>query len=330
MTRSIEEEQRRKRRKRLIRGLVMGGAAVGLPALVNALVSRRARRLPALEWGTGDRYRWRRGEIAFQRLGEGPPLVLLHSLGPGHSAVEWRRAAEHLARDHEVYAPDLLGWGQSEKPSLTYDSGLYVELLTDFLRQVVGERAVVAAAGLPAAYAVQVAADRGELLRALALVVPQGIGLSDDEPDVKDAVVHRLLRLPVLGTSALNLFTSRSALGSYLRREVYGSPVLVGDTLVDEHYRASHQDGAHVALAALLSGRLSHGVRDVLSRLELPVWIAWGRRAASPPVEIADFWLQELPGAELEVFESCGVLPHAESPGELCAKLESFLGSLDD
>ncbi len=330
MARTSEQEQRRKRRKRLIRGLVMGGAAVGLPALANALVSRRARRLPALSWGTGDRYRWRHGEIAFQRLGEGPPVVFLHSFGPGHSAVEWRRTAELLAPGHEVYAPDLLGWGQSEKPRVRYDSALYVELVADFLRQVVGGPAVIAAAGLPAAYAVQVAADRGELVRALALIVPQGIGLSDDPPDVKDAVVHRLLRLPILGTSALNLFTSRSALGSYLRREVYGSPVSVGETLVDEYYRASHQEGAHLALAAHLSGRLNHGVRDVLQRLEAPVWIAWGRRAASPPVETADFWLQRLPGAELEVFESCGLLPHAESPGELCAKLESFLGSLED
>lgn len=329
MARTSEEEQRRRRRKRLVRGLVMGGAAVGLPALANALVSRRARRLPALEWGSGDRYRWREGEIAFHRLGEGPPLVLLHSFGPGHSAVEWQSAAELLARGHQVYAPDLLGWGQSEKPTVTYDAGLYIELLADFLRQAVGEPAVVVAAGLPAAYAVQVAADRSERVRALALIVPQGIGLSDDGPDFKDAVVHRLLRLPVLGTSALNLFTSRTALGAYLRRDVYGSPGSVGDALVDEHYRASHQDGARLALAAHLSGTLNHGVRDVLSGLELPVWIAWGRRATNPPIETADFWLQRLPGAELEVFESCGLLPHAESPAELCAKLESFLATLD-
>ena len=307
----------------------MGGAAVGLPALFNALVSRRAQRLPALKWGSGDRYRWKQGTVAFQRLGEGTRVALIHSFGPGHSAVEWRRAAEILARTHEVFAPDLLGWGQSEKPRLTYDSELYIELLADFLRHVVGARAVVVAAGLPAAYAVQVAADQPGLLRALALVVPQGIELYGDEPDFKDAVVHRLLRLPILGTSALNLFTSRSALAGYLRRDVYASPGLVDHALVDEHYRASHQGGAHGALAAHLSGYLNHGVRDILSRLDLPVWIAWGRRATSPSVETADLWLQRLPGAELEVFESCGIHPHAESPGELCGKLEGFLAKLD-
>ncbi|MEE8522373.1 MAG: alpha/beta fold hydrolase [Thermoanaerobaculia bacterium] len=330
MAATSDQEQRRRRRKRLIRGLLMGGAAVGLPALVNALVSRRARKLPSVSWGSGDRFAWKHGEIAYQHFGEGKPVVLLHSLGPGHSAVEWRLAAELLARHREVYALDLLGWGRSDKPPLTYDSELYIKLIADFLAEVVGERVILAAAGLPAAYAVQIAADQPELVRALALVVPQGIELHGDEPDFKDAIVHRLLRLPILGTSALNIYTSRSGLAGYLRREVYDSDAMVDDTLVDEHYRASHQPGAHAALAAHLSGYLNHGVRDILGRLDLPVWFLWGRQATSPPVETADLWLRQLPDAAIEVVESAGILPHAEAPEELVSKLDGLLSKLED
>jgi pimeloyl-ACP methyl ester carboxylesterase len=330
MAATSDQEQRRRRRKRLIRGLLMGGAAVGLPALVNALVSRRAQKLPSVTWGSGDRFAWKHGEVAYQHLGEGLPVVLLHSLGPGHSATEWRRTAELLARRRQVYALDLLGWGRSDKPPLTYDSELYIRLVADFIAEVVGERAVLAAAGLPAAYAVQVAADQPELVRALALIVPQGIDVHGDEPDFKDAVVHRLLRLPILGTSALNVYTSRSGLAGYLRREVYASEAPVDDDLVDEHYRASHQPGAHAALAAHLSGYLNHGVRDILGRLDLPVTLFWGRQAASPPVETADLWLRQLPDAEIEVVESAGILPHAEAPDALASKLDAMLSELED
>ncbi len=308
----------------------MGGAAIGVPALINALVSRRAQRLPAARWGSGDRYAWKGGDVVFQRLGEGPPLVLVHSLGPGHSSTEWRRAAEVLATGYRVHVPDLPGWGRSEKSAPAYDSELYIELLADFLKDVVGERAVVVAAGLPAAYSVQLGVDQPELVRALALVVPLGIEMHGDEPDLKDAVVHRLLRLPILGTSALNLFTSRSAIANYLSREVYAWPALVDDALVEEHYRSSHLPGAHAALAAYLSGYLNHGVSDALGRLAVPLWIAWGRRAASPSVETADLWLRHLPEAEIEVLEQCGILPHAESPEEFCRKLEQFLTHLGD
>ena len=308
----------------------MGGAAIGVPAVLNALVSRRARRLPAVTWGSGDRYAWKSGDVVFQHLGDGSPVVLIHSFGPGHGAAEWRRAAEILAQSYEVFAPDLLGWGYSQVSGLTCDSELYIRLIRDFLEDVVGRRAVIVAAGLSAAYAVQIAVDQQELVSGLALVSPLGIDLHGDEPDLKDAVVYRLLRLPILGTSALNLYTSRSAMASYLRREVYASSAAVDDELVDEHYRSSHQPGSQAALAAYLAGYLNHGVREALGRLGRPLWLAWGRHAASPPVETADLWLRQCPDAGLEVFEHAGVLPHAESPKEFCGKLERFLANLGE
>ncbi len=328
MAETRDEELRKKRRRRLVRGLVMGGAAIGVPALINAMVSRRAGKLPAAVWGHGEAADWKHGKIRYQRLGEGPPVLLLHSFGPGHSSEEWRGVAEKLAGGYEIFAPDLLGWGRSDKPPLTYDGELYIELIRDFTERVIGAPPAIVAAGLSAAYAVQLAIDQGEMIRALALIVPLGIELHGDEPDFKDALVHRLLRLPILGTSALNVYTSRSAIATYLGREVYAAAKQVDDALVDRHYRNSHQPGAHGALAAFLSGYLNHSVRENLDRVDVPAWLGWGRRAATPPVESADLWLRSLPTAELEIFENSGILPHAESAEEVARRLERFLGDL--
>lgn len=315
----------------MTQGLVVGGAAVGLPALLNSLVARRARNLPDATWGSGDRYRWSHGDIAYQRLGEGPAVVLIHAFGPGHSSDEWRGAAEQLAPSFEVFAPDLPGWGQSSASGDHHDSELYIQLLRDFLDHVVaadspGRRVVLVAAGLSAAYAVQTVIDQPSRISALGLIAPLGMELYGDEPDLKDAVLNRMLRLPILGTSAINVFTSRANIAAYLRRDVFGSPSLVDEALIDSHYLNSHRDGAQEALAAYVSGYLNHGVRELLPRVNVPTWIAWGRRAVSPPVESADLWISRLPDADLEVFEQAGILPHAESPGEFGRKLEGFLG----
>lgn len=328
---TTQEEQKRRRRKLLVRGLLLGGAAVGLPALANALIARRSRQLRSAGWGQARAYAWKHGEVAFQRLGEGAPLVLLHSFGPGHDSEEWREVAESLAGDHEVFALDFLGWGRSEKPKIDYDDELYIQLIVDFLEDVVGHRATLVAAGLSAAYAVQAAADHPELVRALALSVPSGVHIYGDEPDLKDALVHRLLRTPILGTSALNITTSHTAIGRYLKRDVFAAADRVDAALVDRHYNSSHQPGSHVPLAAYLSGYLNHRVEEALARLDCRIWIGWGREARNPPVETADLWLRHAgPSIELEVFEETGNLPHAESVVDFTERLRAFLAALPD
>ena len=47
-----EEEQRRRRRQRILRGLLLGGAAIGLPAVINATIARQARRIAGSALGT--------------------------------------------------------------------------------------------------------------------------------------------------------------------------------------------------------------------------------------------------------------------------------------
>ena len=329
MARSPAEEQRRRRRKRLVQGLFLGGAAVGVPALINLVVARRARDVPDAIWGSRDVYRYdsvlTRGEASYQRLGHGEPLLLLHAFGPGHSSAEWRRAAEELARSFEVFAPDLPGWGHSDTFEGPIDPGFYVDWLKDFMTDVIGRPAVVVAAGLPAAYALHLAAREPNLVRALGLVVPLGLESYGREPEMRDAIMHRMLRSPVLGTSALNVFTSRASIATYLRREVYASPNLVDDALIDLHYTNSHRSGCQRALAAHASGFLNHSVKNLLERVRQPIWLAWGRKAAGSGVEAADLWLLRLPQAELEIFEQSGILPHAESPEEFGRKLERFL-----
>lgn len=326
-----QEEQKRRRRKLLIRGLLLGSAAVGMPALANALIARRSQRLRSAGWGRTHRFAWKHGEISFQRMGEGPAVLLLHSFGPGHDSEEWRRVAELLSDDHEVFAIDLIGWGRSDKPKLHYDHELYIQLVVDFIEDVVRSRTVPIAAGLAGAYAVQVAVDHPESVRGVALAVPSGVNIYGDEPDLKDALVHRLLRAPILGTSALNLYTSHTSIARYLKRDVYAAPDRVDAALVDRHYHSSHQPGSHHPLAAYLSGYLNHRVEETLARLDCPIWIGWGREAKNPPVETADLWLRHAASdVELDVFEDSGNLPHVEAAPEFAERVQSFLAKLPD
>jgi pimeloyl-ACP methyl ester carboxylesterase len=326
MALTSQEDQKRRRRGRLLKGLLLGGAAVGLPALANVLISRRNRRLATASWGEPRRYAWKLGEISYQDLGTGDePVILVHSFGPGHDGEEWRPVAQELARDHRVLVPDMIGWGRSEKPNSTYDAEIYIQLLNDFIEDVAGGRCVLVAAGLSASYAIQVAIDHPEAIVAVGAVVPSGIEIAGDEPDLRDALVHWLLRTPIFGTSALNIYTSQTAIGQYLRREVFAAPERADAARVEHLHRSSHQPGAHASLAAYLSGYSNHRIVDALSRFSLPLWLAWGRQAKHPPIETADLWIQRAPQAELDVFDMSGTLPHLEEPRAFAERFESYL-----
>jgi pimeloyl-ACP methyl ester carboxylesterase len=53
-------------------------------------------------------------ETHFLRAGRGEPVLLLHGLGA--SSYSWRFVLPELAKHYEVFAPDLPGFGRSEKP----------------------------------------------------------------------------------------------------------------------------------------------------------------------------------------------------------------------
>ncbi|HET9225059.1 MAG TPA: alpha/beta fold hydrolase [Thermoanaerobaculia bacterium] len=312
----------------LVKGLLLAGAAIGVPALVSAVIRRRADPPQSPRWGRAHRYSGRHGEIVFQELGmrgNRPPIVLLHSFGPGHDSNEWRAAAERLAEQYPVYALDLPGWGRSDGPKQgIWAPALYVEAIEGFLSGVVREPAVLIASGSAAPYAVRIASMHPGRLLTLGLVCPTGL-----DPGAGSSFLGTLLRIPVVGDTVLDLLTSRSAITHHLRKEVYAAPERVDAALLDHHYRSSHLPRSRAALAAWLGGDLQDSVAETLPELGIPVWIAWGRQCAAPRVEDADRWLKRLPHtAEIEVFESAGALPHAEASAAFCRTLDRFISGI--
>ncbi len=68
-------------------------------------------------------------------VGEGPPVVLIHGSGPGVTAwANWRTVIPALSIDRRVIAPDMVGFGFTERPSnINYDRDVWVNHLVDLL-----------------------------------------------------------------------------------------------------------------------------------------------------------------------------------------------------
>src|SRR6266849_3847879 len=122
-------------------------------------------------------YRWKQGHIFYKVLGttDAPPLVLLHAPGVGASSYEMRRIMQPLAQHYRVYAPDLLGFGLSDRPRLDYSAETYISLCHDFLADVVKQPATLVASRLSCNYAIAIAGRFPDLCERLVLISPTSL-----------------------------------------------------------------------------------------------------------------------------------------------------------
>ena len=190
-----------------------GAGAVALASWLGARLSGPANSMIEAE---ERRYAWRHGEVTYKVKGRGAPVVLIHGIYAGASSFEYRRVFDLLARDFRVYAVDLLGFGQSQRPSLVYTPTLYETLVLDFLTQVVGAAdhpAFVVASSLSAAFTIRAAAERPSHFSRLVLIEPTGIESRTGPvaPPVQRALLA-ILRSPIIGQAIYQLLTSRAGL----------------------------------------------------------------------------------------------------------------------
>lgn len=72
--------------------------------------------------------------ISYRRAGEGEPVLLLH--GFPDTSYAWRKIIPQLAERYTVIAPDLLGCGASDRPSVGYEKRSVAAQLRDLVRQL--------------------------------------------------------------------------------------------------------------------------------------------------------------------------------------------------
>lgn len=310
--------------------LLAGGAGVAALAAVNASIQRRALEPDDSALGGDARlFTWKYGQIFYKQAGldnPGLPIVFIHGIGAGISSFMWRKNFDELAKDFRVYVFDLLGFGFSDKPpAAPYAADLYVELISDFIREIAGGRANVVASSLGASYAVRVADEHPDLINALILNAPAGYDTMNTRPGMAGAAFYGLLQSPVLGTSFYNVMASERSIRDYARHTLFYDYRRVTDRLVAHLYATSHQPGAQYAIAAFLSGYLNYDMRGAFSRLDQPIILVWGKQDLSLPVQKAMALLDLNQRARLVVFDFCRVMPEQEHPEQFNNLLrESF------
>jgi pimeloyl-ACP methyl ester carboxylesterase len=274
----------------------------------------------------------RAGRIALWHAGHGAPVLLLHSINAAGSAYEIRPAFEAIVTRRRAYAPELPGFGASDRSERRYDVALYVAAVDDALDAIArdcGEVPVdVLALSLSSEFAACAALRRPQRVRTLTLVNPTGLdrrSASLRAPPGTDREVpgiHRVLSQRLWSQALFDALTSRPSVRYFLQR-TWGSKS-IDEGLWEYSWTTARQPGARHAPLAFLSGRLfSKDIRDVYEGLQMPVWVPHGTRGDFKDFSGAD-WTHSRPNWRLQPYAS-GALPHFEHPQTFGADFRAFL-----
>jgi pimeloyl-ACP methyl ester carboxylesterase len=280
-------------------------------------------------------YKWTHGTIFYKVAGpaDAPPLVLLHAPAIGASSYEMRHLITGLAQHYRVYAPDLPGFGLSDRPHLHYTAETYVQLCQDFVANVIAQPAILLGSGLSCNYSVAVAARQPDLCRGIILLSPRTF-FKSPRPQLPRWLVQLLLH-PLTALPFYSLFTTRAILRMILSWPyTINSPInsTTSDTQVSPEEFASifanaHQFGAEHAALAWVAGKLDLDVHPQLEQLTQPVLTIWGRQALMSPSSIPATTGQNssLSAAKMVIIEGSGQRVHETLPAQVVASILTWL-----
>lgn len=271
-------------------------------------------------------YDWRFGRIHYTRSGTGTPLLFIHDLEAGSSGYEFHKLVNHLSKEHEVFVLDLLGYGLSDKPYMTYTNFLYTQLLNDFIKNIIGRKTDVIATGSSVLIASNTGHNDPEIINRMIFINPQNLYVSNQIPSKQTKLLKILIDCPILGTFIYNLFTTKSAFKKNFRENYFFDSGKIDDDDIYAYLEASHLRGSSskYAFASFTGKYMNTNILHALREINHSIFIISGEEENEADITAQNYQYYNNAIETVSISETKH-LPHLEKPLEVLSQIDTFL-----
>jgi 2-hydroxymuconate-semialdehyde hydrolase len=252
--------------------------------------------------------------------GGGTPVLLIHGSGPGVSAwANWRLVMPELARTRRVIAPDMVGFGLTDRPAgMRYTMDAWVQQALDLLDALDLERADIVGNSFGGALALSLAIRAPQRVRRIVLMGSVGVPFQITEG------------LEAVWGYTPTLENMRGIMDVFAHDRS-----LVTDELARLRYEASMRPGLQEAFAAMFPAPRQRWV-DAMASPEAAIrtlphetLLIHGREDRVIPLATSLTLAQWIPHSQLHVFGHCGHWSQIEHSARFNRLVEGFLAEAD-
>ncbi len=250
-------------------------------------------------------------EIAYERAGEGPPLVFLH--GAAEDGRTWRPQLNALSDQFTVIAWDEPGAGRSLNLPTDFRLADYAHCLAALIEALELGPAHVAGLSWGGTVALELYRHHPRLVESLVLVDTYAGwkgSLPEEEVRARVAGVHQMLSSPPdeFDPTFPGLFA--------------GDPPAEFVPLLEEMTSAVRPESLRTQVRVMAAA----DQRDLLPRIAVPTLLIWGELDVRSPLNVARQFEEAIPDAKLVVIPDCGHLSNLERPDEFNEAVREFSG----
>lgn len=293
---------------------------------INKFISISSTLKNLLKTDHGHFYDWKYGSIFYSKSGKGSPVLLVHDLDPASSSVEWEKIYKSLSKKHTVYTIDLIGCGRSSKPNLTYTNYLYVQLLTDFINNIIHENTTVISTGASGSFTVMACNMNPECFDKIVLINPENLNDLMETPDKRKNALKCLIDLPIIGTFLYNLLYCAIGIEKIFSNKYYYKSHLASSKNMDSYYESAHLDNSKgkYLLSSIVASYTNINIVHALEKIKNNIYIVCSKENEASRY-IMESYSQHNPSIETGYVENSKYLPQMEAPEKLLERLEEFI-----
>lgn len=269
------------------------------------------------------------------RTGSGRPLLLLH--GWPEFWLTWKPVMARLADRYSLIAPDLRGFGDSDKPHGPYGPDQHTDDILALLDALGIDQAGVVGHDVGGAVMQPLARKAPERIAGLMLFdfVYPGIGARMAAPDRLNHIwyqsFHQMEMAPALVGATRE--SCRTYIGHFLREWSHRKAAFddVIEDFADNFFKPGNLAGGFAHYRASHAGRVKmmQGEAPALPPITVPTCIRWAEHDPLFPYSWTDRLGETFSNLDLAMFPDVGHFPHREDPDRAAAEIAGFFARIN-